>query len=83
MRARFIQLLLVAFLFPSCGLLDEEQFPGARFPTGTAPYQDLGPVDLCIGSHRVGSPDTEMSGFCVPKGTRDSAADCQRHENHF
>jgi hypothetical protein len=60
-----------------CGLLEAPDFTGARFETGVAPYEDQGTLELCIGPHRVGQPDTELSGFCVPEGTSDTLQPCE------
>ncbi|MCD6497971.1 MAG: hypothetical protein J7M25_06655 [Deltaproteobacteria bacterium] len=71
----------------SCGMAPSPSFTGSRFQTGVSPYEDLGPVEMCIGPHRIGPPDGEMGGFCVPRGTTAALAvcsvdaDCQDREH--
>ena len=76
------------FLGPEgCGLTPSPEFTGARYSTGVSPWQDKGPMNLCIGPHRVGPPGTDLGGFCVPKGTVaalvacESDADCNTREH--
>jgi hypothetical protein len=64
-----------------CGMLDEPEFTGARMSTGVAPYEDMGTLEMCIGPHRVGFPDSELSGFCVPEGTSGALEGCETDED--
>ncbi len=82
-----VALLLGLGLIPTgCGLARQPDVTGARYATGVAPWQDQGPLDMCIGPHRVGPPGTDLGGFCVPKGTVaalptcGSDADCNSRE---
>ncbi len=53
----------------SCTLADEPLWGGSRLVSGVAPYKDLGGVEICVADHRLGTPDTDLAGFCVPRST--------------
>jgi hypothetical protein len=82
----FLRLLLLTALASGCTMLDEPMFDGVRIVSGIGPYRDVGGVEVCVADHRLGTPDTELAGFCVPRTaplravcTQD--ADCRSRES--
>ena len=71
---RFVCVWLLAAV--GCGNLDDQSFKGFHFNTGMGPYKDMGGLEMCIGPHRIGLPDSEMGGFCVPAGSSASLQLC-------
>ncbi|MFH2009702.1 MAG: hypothetical protein ABI333_24120 [bacterium] len=69
-----------------CTMADEPLWSGSRLVSGVAPYKDLGGVEICVADHRLGTPDTDLAGFCVPNSAppRERCAvdsDCQSRES--
>jgi hypothetical protein len=65
MRAAWPTLLAVAAATAACGLLPEDDFTGKRVGDGIAPWQDLGPVRVCLGNEYLGPADEPAGGMCV------------------
>jgi hypothetical protein len=59
-RAAWAMVLLTV----SCGLMPQDDLTGRRIGDGVAPWEDLGPVTLCLGTHRIGPPASAIGGFC-------------------
>ncbi len=53
-----------------CGFVGEAPFAGRRVPD-VAPWQDVGPLTICDGATRLGSPGEDAAGVC---GLTDGAA---------
>jgi hypothetical protein len=86
MRVPRPTLVLLALVWPACTMMDEPLLDGARLVTGIAPWRDVGGVEICVADHRLGSPDTDLAGFCVPRNAPARAtcsvdADCQSRES--
>ncbi|MDA3863979.1 MAG: hypothetical protein PF689_08965 [Deltaproteobacteria bacterium] len=56
-------LFLVAQL-NSCTLADQEDYSGRYLSQSPAPYEEKGPVEICMGTHRIASPKEDLGGFC-------------------
>lgn len=70
----------------SCTMADEPLWGGSRLASGVVPYKDLGGVEICVADHRLGTPDTDLAGFCVPRTTPARASctvdgDCRGRES--
>lgn len=61
MRALVIAVLALG---AGCGFAPSDDFTGRRAGDGIAPWQDLGPVTMCIGNEFVGPPDSDPGGLC-------------------
>ncbi len=77
--------IAIALALAGCGLLPEEDLTGRRIGDGVAPWQDLGPLPLCLGTRHVGPPGSVVGGFCQPDDTPpqlvcDADADCAARE---
>ncbi len=59
--------LAVALLGAGCTLDEEPLWSGTRLVSGVSPYQDIGGVEVCVADHRLGTPDSDLAGFCVPR----------------
>ncbi len=73
-------------LATGCTLAEEPLWSGSRVTSGVAPYRDIGGVEICVSDHRLGSPDTDLAGFCVPKSAPERSpcstdADCASRES--
>jgi hypothetical protein len=62
-------LLAACALAGACGFAPQDELTGRRIGDGIAPWQDLGAVELCLGSRRIGPPASTIGGFCAPDGT--------------
>lgn len=51
-------------LLPACGLLSEPVTPEYRAPD-VAPWTELGPVEFCDGTVRLGPPESAPLGLCL------------------
>ncbi len=71
----------IGIMFLGCGMADHSPFPGLALKSGVGPYLDMGMLDMCIGPHRVGLPDSELSGFCVPMNTPAELTPCFEDED--
>lgn len=86
MRAFATAAVLLAILGAGCTLAEEPLWSGTRVKSGVAPFQDQGGVEICVADHRLGSPDTDLAGFCVPRSAppRESCRvdeDCKSRES--
>src|SRR5687768_6417036 len=70
--------ILLAFLLGSCGFLPEDDFTGKRAGDGIAPWEDLGPVQVCLGNQFLGPPDTTPGGLCHPTTQGQTACNDER-----
>ncbi len=57
--------LLPLAICAACGFAPEADFTGKRAGDGIAPWQDLGPLQVCFGDDYLGAPDTPPGGFCT------------------
>ncbi len=64
MRVR-LNLVLLAVLAAGCGLAPQDSFPGQRSGDGVAPWENLGPLPLCLSNRRLGPPASDTGGFCA------------------
>lgn len=75
-RCRFVVRLLLLVGMASisaCTMADEPLWSGSRLVSGVAPYRDLGGVQICVADHRLGTPDSDIAGFCVPRSAPERA----------
>jgi hypothetical protein len=71
----------ILFLFlTTCTLQDQDQYSGISIVTGVSPYEEKGIVEICIGYHRIASPETYLGGFCQ-KLDAPSPALCSTNSN--
>jgi len=72
-------------LLAGCGFLPEDDFTGKRVGDGIAPWTDLGPVQVCLGSESLGPPTSTPGGFCSDVNTAEapcaSDGDCRSRES--
>jgi hypothetical protein len=68
----------------ACGLAPSPDFTGTRAGDGIAPWQDLGPVEVCFGDQFLGPPDSPPGGFCEsidnPEQPCATDGDCRSRE---
>ena len=80
---RVLAPLLLA-LATGCGFAPSDDFSGRRAGDGIAPWQDLGPVYMCIGNEFVGPPDSGPGGLCRSQSIMEAPClrddDCQSRE---
>ena len=86
MRSTLLTVVLSALALGQCTMVEEPLWSGNRLKSGVAPFRDLGGVEICVADHRLGTPDTELAGFCVPKSQPARAtcavdADCRSRES--
>ncbi len=78
--------LLPVVLLAGCTFADEPLWSGSRLVSGVSPYKDIGGVEICVADHRLGTPDTDLAGFCVPRSAPPRAtcatdSDCRSRES--
>ena len=82
MRSAIIAALIA--LAAGCGFAPSDDFTGRRAGDGIAPWQDLGPVYLCIGNEFIGPPDSEAGGLCSSQSVVEAQCvaddDCRSRE---
>lgn len=80
MRAAVLLVLIVG-----CGFAPSPDFTGKRAGDGIAPWQDLGPVEVCFGDQFLGPPDGPPGGFCesveTPETPCNTDGDCRSRES--
>jgi len=83
MRSPLLLAVIVISFVGACGLTPGDPFTGKRIGDGIAPWTDLGPVQLCLGSNFLGPPDTTPGGFCVSRANAlcTSDRDCRSRES--
>lgn len=62
LRFSWLGLCLVA-----CTLAPQDPYSGVGFATGVAPFEEKGPLQLCVATHRITSPGRILGGFCQKK----------------
>lgn len=71
-------------LTAACGFLPEDDFTGKRAGDGIAPWEDLGPTQVCLGNQYLGGPETTPGGLCsetnAPEVSCTSDDDCRSRE---
>jgi len=77
--------LIIAWLVAGCGFTPQDSFTGTRVGDGIAPWQDLGPVQICFGNEFIGPPATDAGGLCADRNTTQepciSDDDCRSRES--
>lgn len=63
-----------------CTLMDEPLWSGTRLSSGVGPYRELGGVEVCVSDHRLGTPESSLAGFCVPRAAP-ARAPCYRDDD--
>jgi hypothetical protein len=76
MRAPVVMLVAVV---AACGFAPEPDFSGRRNGDGIAPWEDLGPVQACIGNEFLGPPSSDPGGLCFASDV--SETPCTRDES--
>src|SRR5690349_1444746 len=80
-----VRWILIATLISACGFLPEDDFTGARAGDGIAPWQDLGPVQVCLGNQYLGPPDSTPGGLCFDQNVQEASCtddgDCRSRES--
>ncbi len=71
--------ILPLFLW-SCTLDTQPLYSGVAIETGVAPFEEKGPLEMCVASHRILPPDGELGGFCQKRDSPD-AANCFKHSD--
>lgn len=78
-------LLALAALVAACGFLPEDDFTGKRVGDGIAPWTDLGPVQVCVGTEAMAPPANPPGGLCSSVNAGDapcaSDGDCRSRES--
>lgn len=78
-------MLLLCWLAAGCGFLPEDDFTGKRAGDGIAPWQDLGPAQVCVGNQYLGPPDSVAGGLCFDSNITEAVCvtdgDCQTRES--
>jgi len=66
MRRSFLPLLLLFVLSPlaACTLDSQEVYSGVGIVTGVAPFEEKGPLEVCVATHRIAPPGGQLGGFC-------------------
>jgi len=76
--------LVIAMLGAGCGFLPEDDYTGKRAGDGIAPWQDLGPAQVCVGNQYLGPPDSVAGGLCFDGNLTEAIctidADCATRE---
>ncbi len=62
--APLIPLTLLLFLTLSCTLGDQDDYSGLWLQTGITPYEEQGPLEICMANHRIAPPGSRLGGFC-------------------
>ncbi len=73
---------LLSLLLCACGFLRESPFSGRR-SAQVAPFEDLGPLEICDGPVALSSSTIAPTGWCVvdPVKKCDRDSDCQSREH--
>lgn len=79
-----VRAALLCCLLAGCGFFPEDDFTGQRAGDGIAPWQDLGPIQVCVGNQYLGPPDSVAGGLCFDASRTESVCvrdgDCETRE---
>ena len=69
----------------SCTLAPQDADSGVGLATGVAPFEEKGPLEICVATHRIAPPGGVIGGFCQKKDAPllqdcSSDADCRGRE---
>ncbi len=69
----------------SCTFAPQDTYSGVSVATGVAPFEEKGPMEICVATHRIAPPGGVIGGFCQKKDAplmQDCAsdADCRGRE---
>lgn len=75
---------ILCCLLVGCGFGPEADSAGNLHGDGIAPWQDLGPVQICLGNEFIGPPTSEPGGLCADRNTTEAPCagddDCRSRE---
>jgi hypothetical protein len=60
-------LIIFSTTLGSCTFIDQDNYSGLGFESGISPFEERGPLEICIGNHRIAPPNTTLGGFCQKK----------------
>ncbi|MBU1221533.1 hypothetical protein KKF34_07870 [Myxococcota bacterium] len=63
MRPVLFTIISIAVI-SGCTMMDQDQYSGIYIESGVTPWEEKGPVQMCIGYHRIAPPGTDLGGFC-------------------
>ncbi|MBN2724193.1 MAG: hypothetical protein JXR95_09000 [Deltaproteobacteria bacterium] len=63
-RKIYIFTVVIIAMMGGCTMQSQDHYSGVYIESGAGPWEDMGPLEMCIGYHRIAPPGVPLGGFC-------------------